>query len=255
MEELPPERMDTSKEQAEEVYLWRRWRECNDVGAREKLIEMYCTFARAMAARLYSLRSNDDVEFHDYFQFAQIGLMEAIDRYEPFKETKFTTFAYARIKGAVLSGLEKMTERYQQSVVFRRLEKERLQSLKDGVSIPEKENVETLFQYLADIGITLALGILLEEDGSEDLQHGWGPDDNYQRFEVKQFAIRLRYYLSQLTDREQKVIQGIYLQQMSFDEVATMLGITKGRVSQLHSQALIRMRTLLNVPVPNSIIW
>lgn len=67
----------------QEAVLWRHWREQGDAQARETLIRLHTPYARILAAKLYAGRYHDEVEFDDYFQFACVGLLESIDRYDP----------------------------------------------------------------------------------------------------------------------------------------------------------------------------
>ncbi|WP_230681172.1 sigma factor [Paracidovorax cattleyae] len=66
-----------------EAALWSRWREQGDATARAALIEHYLSYARMLAAVSFKSRYHDGVEFADYQQLACIGLMEAVDRYDP----------------------------------------------------------------------------------------------------------------------------------------------------------------------------
>src|SRR5207247_5117094 len=98
---------------AEEAALWRQLRATSDAQAREKLLALHLPYARTLAATFYARRFHDEIEFGDYLQFASVGLLEALDRYDPGRGVQFRTFAARRMQGAILNGLEKLTEKQQ----------------------------------------------------------------------------------------------------------------------------------------------
>ena len=228
----------------EEMALWSRWREHADAPAREALLALHLPYARMVAAKMYARRISDEVEFDEYFQMATVALIESLDRYDPALGAQFRTYAHHRMSGAILSGLERLSERQQQISLQRRLKADRLSVVSEAPA-PAPGNADELFRHLAEVGIGLALGAIL--DGSNILmeEDRWIPDQNYERIELKQFAKRARHLIQLLTEREAQVIQWHYLQSMSFDEIADKLGISRPRVSQLHYQGLNRLRKLL----------
>src|SRR5688572_1516991 len=94
---------------ADERRLWIGYR-AGAAEARDTLLERYLPLAKRLAAALYAKRSIDDIEFGDYLHLAYTGLFEAMQRYQPDEGAQFATFATYRIRGAVLSGLPRMTE-------------------------------------------------------------------------------------------------------------------------------------------------
>lgn len=226
----------------DEAGLWRRWCEQGDTGAREILIGHYLSYARALAAQMYGRRSIDEFEFDEYMQFATVGLLEAVDRYDATRGILFKTFATTRINGAMLTGLSTLSERQQQIAMRRRMADERVKSLHAD---PLASDPERLLRELAEIGVGLALGFALEGSGMLASADASVTDNTYTRLELRQFQQQIAYLCRRLTEREQAVIQKHYMQQISFEEIASQLQITKGRVSQLHAQGLKRLRTML----------
>jgi RNA polymerase sigma factor for flagellar operon FliA len=226
-----------------ESALWQRWTETRDNGARDLLARHYHAYARALAAQLYGRRSSDEFEFGEYLQFATVGMLESLDRFDPSQGVMFKTFATRRINGAVLSGLASLSERQEQIVMRRRVTEERTASLaEDSLAYDDAESV---LRELASIGVGLALGFILDGTGMVEGGDHALPDNTYTRVELKQFQDRIRYVLANLTPREQEVIRLHYFQSKSFDEVGEQLGVSKGRISQLHKQALVRLRSLI----------
>ncbi|SHN17848.1 RNA polymerase sigma factor for flagellar operon FliA [Duganella sacchari] len=226
----------------DEAGLWQRWRNQGELAAREALIRHYLSYARALAAQMYARRSMDEFEFDEYMQFATVGLLEALDRYDPERGILFKTFATTRINGAMLSGLSTLSERQQQIAMRRRMADERVKSLQEA---PLPADPERLLRELAEIGVGLALGFVLEGSGMLASAEASVADNTYTRLELRQFQQQIRYLCQRLTAREREVIEMHYLQHISFEEVAERLQLSKGRVSQLHAQGLKRLRTLL----------
>ncbi|WP_307650310.1 sigma-70 family RNA polymerase sigma factor [Variovorax boronicumulans] len=247
------------------VALWVRWRKEKDEAAREQLICHYLPYAKMVAATIYGRRTHNDVEFEDYLQLARVGLLEAVDRFEPGQGAQFKTFAAKRVQGSVLNGLTRLTEKNQQISVAMRLRQERLEAVKDAAAAPEEapgdghaaapaapRSADKLFKYLAEVGIGLALGVLLEDTGMVDGEafdanaHAPSPEVSYfRKTEILQLRTVLRDLVNQLSDQQKSVIRQHYLQEVPFDDIATLMGVTRGRVSQLHRQGLLRLRELL----------
>lgn len=223
--------------------LWRRWREAGDLQAREALAQHYAAYARALAAKCYARRVHNEFEFDEYFHFAVVGMLEALERYEPDRGAMFKTFATPRIHGAILNGLERLSERQQQIALRQRMARERLDSLK---AEDEQQNAgASLLQELGDIGVAVALGFLLEGTGMLVAPEQQLPDNAYAALEMHQTRERLWQLVEQLTERESQVIWRHYRQQQPFEQIASDLKLTPGRISQLHRQGLERLHKLL----------
>ena len=233
---------------ADEHEMWSGWRLLKDVSCRERLIAHYLPYARVVAASYYRRRFHDEIEFAEYQQLASVGLLESIDRFDPSIGARFKTFAARRMHGAILNGIEKITEKQQQIALRKQLQAERRESLKSrDVSDDSKEGKpEALFRRLADVGIGLALAYLLEGTGMIDLPEEAADQNQYYRqVELRQLQQRVRVLVADLNEQERTVIRSHYLQEMPFSDIATLLGLTKGRIAQIHRQALGHLRASL----------
>ena len=253
--------------------LWLRWRKEGDESARELLIDHYLPYARMMAAMVYGRRTHNDVEFEDYLQLARIGLLEAVDRFDPDQGAQFKTFATRRVQGSVLNGLIRLTEKNQQISARMRLRRERLEAVKEAASAEvlgdnastfgdKAPGADKLFRYLAEVGIGIALGVLLEGTGMVDAEafdnngHAASPEVSYLRkSEILQLRTVLRGLVDRLGERQKTVIRYHYLQEIPFDEIARFMNITRGRVSQLHREGLSRLRELLGKDARCDVSW
>ena len=257
--------------------LWCDWRERGNPRARERLIAHYQPYARMMAAMVYGRRTHDEVEFDDYLQFACVGLIEAVDRFDPTQGAQFKTFAAKRVQGAIINGLAHFTERNQQISVKMRLRQERLDAMKEAAAQQADEDAgaqapasssgsprraEKLFRYLAEVGIGLALSVMLEDTAMVEPQAAEtqaqvpSPEVSYFRqSEIAHFRSVLRDLVGQLGEQQRTVIRQHYLQDIPFEQIAGQMSVTRGRVSQLHRQALMRLRELLKTDARIDVSW
>jgi len=224
--------------------LWRDYWRSRDPQPRAQLIDCYLGFARMWAARIYTLRANNAVAFDDYLQYARTGLLEAIDRFDPTRGVSFESFATARIRGSVLNGLESETELGAQ-LKYRGVLNiaERLESLRATVN--HRNNSETL-EGLAHTVVAVAMGLLLDRGEGEQVADENVNANPYASIELLYLRRKLLCGVRQLPQREADVIRMHYFEHREFQVIAEELKISKGRVSQLHARALLRLKQLLH---------
>lgn len=250
---------------------WTRWRKAGDTVARDRLVLHHLPYARMMAATLYGRRTHDDVEFDDYLQLARVGLLEAVERFDPEQGVQFKTFASKRVHGAMLNGLVRLTEKNQQISVGMRLRQERMEATKQAAREAANEGTngasaaprspDKLFRYLAEVGVGLALGVLLEGTGMVDTEpfvesHAPSPEVSYfRKTEMRRLCTLLRGLVGRLPEQHRRVIGYHYVQEIPFDEIAATMGVTRGRISQLHRQGLLKLRELLDGDARVDVSW
>ncbi len=221
----------------QERKLWLTVRKDCDNTARLMLIEHYAYLARGNANHYYHLRPDDTVEFGDYLQYAMVGLLEAVQRYDPDRGASFPTYANYRIKGALLNGLKKVTEHREQAAFLRRHQRTRV----DSIVSEHDRSGEDSFSNMVGITIELALSFMLEDSGivlNEEME----TDVLFIGEVEKSLSIRLGELVDNLPQRERLIIRSHYYHGMSFEDLADLLEISKGRISQLHKQALQNIR-------------
>jgi RNA polymerase sigma factor for flagellar operon FliA len=226
----------------EEMELWRRARRDCEPAARETLLRHYQDLAKFIAARLYRDRHVHELEFSDYHQYATIGLIESLDRFDPTLGVRFETFAGHRIQGAILNGVEKLSEKQQQIAVRKRLMSERSGALTDGRT--HGKGIDAIIAELAEIAIGLAIGYLLEDSGMYFSGDEQTQDHVYASCELKQLKRRLQEVVEKLPAQERNVIKAHYYHGIRFDEIAADMGLSKGRISQIHQRAVNHLREL-----------
>jgi RNA polymerase sigma factor FliA len=219
---------------ADEAGLWQAFRHGANDGARKQLIERHMDFARIMAGKLFARRTSNDVLFEEYVQLASVALIECVDRFEPGGAATFRTYASHRISGAILSGLESMSDRARQSALKRRTEQERAQSLRADGDNPTSDT----FSKLASLAIGLAVGFMLDDVAAFRDEDSAYVDNAYSSLATRQMHHRLRQLVEQLPERERSIVHSHYFNEVPFEQLATELKLTKGRVSQLHKRAI-----------------
>ena len=234
---------DSTLDASSEAALWRSHRETKDENARVELIEHYLPFAHGIALRLYASRSFNDVELGEYKQLAALGLLEAMERFDPDRGAQFKTYATHRVDGAIRNGILKATEKREQWAWRRRVTKDRLVSIAEDTESGTKEG---RFAELASITIELAFGSLLEDSGIVAKESVDSEDQPYRGKFLAELKERIRAAIAALPDREQLIIRHHYFYHVRFAELARLLQITKGRVSQIHRRALTAIRDFMS---------
>ena len=220
---------------------WARYCTAPEPTLREELVQIYLPSARVIAARMYRRRGGLSAEFSDYMQSALLGLLRAIDRYDPAQQIPFMHFAARHIRGAVLDALPSLTELHAQLLGRHALRRERVASLAAGV---EAAQLGASLQELSSLALELSIGFLLEDAGifqpGPEQPERCGYDDHRRRELSAAFA----HLLPQLPPRQSRLLRCHYFCDMSFGEIAELIGVSVARVSQLHRVALQTLRQL-----------
>lgn len=221
-----------------EASLWRRLRFDDEARCRELLFDRYRVLARAIAKGEFRRRPAYGLEKSDFEQLAYSGLLEAIDRFDPERGAPFEAFARPRIRGAISDGVARSSESSAQYSHRRRIEVERLRSL-------HKANADGDFvAELADLAATLAIGIVAEQAKALESE-AVAELDAYETLSWRDMQLRVLKEIEALPDSERSVVQQHYVHGVSFAQIARMLGLSKGRISQLHRAGLMRVRERL----------
>lgn len=206
---------------------------------RKQIITHYLSFSKSIAAKCYAKNFFPSAEFDDYVHYATIGLIEAVDRFNPERNIPFKSYAQHRIKGAIFDGIEHFTESANQLKFKRQLQHDRLKSLKTK----HKKSLD--FEDIVDITINLSLGLLLEDNFLDEIQLEDQSADPY----FQQEAISLRKHILQLLDQlpeiQRLILSYHYLSQMPFKEVSRILSVSPARVAQLHREGIMQLTNLV----------
>lgn len=224
---------------------------------REQLILEYAPLVKVVAGRL-SMYLGYNVEYEDLVSYGIFGLIDAIDKFDCFKEVKFETYASLRIRGAILDQIRKMdwiprTIRQKQKKiesVIREIEQSTGHSASDeeiaqALGISEEEYID--WQSQMKITGVVSLNEYMEQgsDVSQDYSSHTTArfESPEEKVEKQELAMVLGEALKLLTEKEQKVITLYYYEELTLKEISNILEVSESRISQLHTRALQKMRT------------
>lgn len=212
---------------------WRRHVERADAATRLALFDRYLGFARHIARDEFRRIAALGLERADAEQVAMEALLQAIDRYDPLQAVPFTAFARMRIRGAIRNALAKATEANAAFSARKRAERDRLASLKAAATARDP------LELVRELAMGIALGFMLEDDGGSALEQApTGDPSAYDALSWKQLLRELDQRIAALPEREAMIVESHYRRGIAFGEIAKLLGVSKGRVSQLHAQAI-----------------
>lgn len=221
--------------------------------ARDELIVAHIDMARRIAGRV-ARRLPKNLGIDEIIGAAMLGLAEAADRFDPSLNETFEAFATPRIRGAVIDELRRgdplprrkrtMARKLQQTIA--RLEQKLGHPASDEeiaaeLNIPVEEYRDEL-EGLTHVGLVeldegaVGAGTSMVTEGRMHLS---SPFAMAERSDVKE---RLVAALKKLSEREALVMSLYYDEQLTFAEIARIIGVTESRICQIHSQAVLRLR-------------
>lgn len=216
----------------EERLLWQQWLCLREADTRTRLFFFHSPWSRTVAGYYYNRYPHPLAQWHDYLSLTSQGLLQAIDGFDPLRQVRFRTYAEPFLKGAVLKGLSAYIKD-QRPIARERLE---------GIGSEQRFGAtDSDFELVVNNAVDLAFGYFLELGVIDEEP----PDNNPLSAYVQQDKDEsLGLLVERLPERERQIIVGHYYQQMSFVELAGLLGVGKARGSQLHGQALRRSREM-----------
>lgn len=217
-----------------EAALWRRLKVLGDDRCRAALFDAYCGFARAIALREFRRRGGLGLDRPDYEQLACAGLLEAIDGFDPARGAPFPAYAKHRIRGAIADGAARASEAGAQYRCRQRLEAERLRSLRSA----EASASGDFIAELADLASAIATGIIAENANVAEAT----PSGGYKSLRWREVELAVLREIERLPEQERRVMQQHYFNALPFAQIAQLMGLSKGRISQLHRCAIERVR-------------
>ena len=259
--------LDTNVKALELRDLWRRYKDDGSEPAREKLVVAYSPLVKYVAGRMSSgLPAH--VEESDLISYGLIGLINAIERFDIEREIKFETYAITRIKGAIIDELRAL-DWVPRSVRARAREIERAHAKLEHRLHRTPTDEEMARELRMDVDefqeallkISNSAVVALDElwavsDASGDkvslLDTLEDPDapDPQQLLDKSELKDRLAEAISALPEREKLVIALYYYENLTLREIGEVLGVTESRISQLHTKAVLRLKSRLQSDDP-----
>jgi RNA polymerase sigma factor FliA len=225
---------------------------------RDALIEAHLPQVKYIADRL-AAKLPPTVERDDLIGAGIVGLLDAVEKFNPSRGVLFKTYAEMRVRGAMLDSLRaldwvprSMRRRAREvEATFLQIEQEKgvpatieEVAARLNISLPE---FQTLLGELRGLSVT---GFEEDEDEDSNIRTRQVQDDQailpsalYEQGEMRD---KLAKAIDKLGERERQVIALYYLEELTMKEIGAVLGVTESRVSQIHTQAVIRLRAALS---------
>jgi RNA polymerase sigma factor for flagellar operon FliA len=258
--------MESSVRQTQIKDLWARYKKSGDEKAREQLVLAYSPLVKFVAGRMSSgLPAH--IEEADLISYGLLGLIGAIERFEPEREIKFETFAVARIKGSIIDELRSL-DWVPRSVRAKAREIEATQSrlehelgraptdeeVAGKLDISVEDFQESLMQISNSTVVALdELWTVSDSSGDQvsllDTMKDPNAVDPAKELGVSELKDRLAHAISRLPEREKLVVALYYYENLTLREIGEVLGVTESRVSQLHTKAVLRLKARLQAEI------
>jgi len=245
--------------------IWMQFVETRQQKLRDELINEYAPLVRFVVGRL-GIPPTSLLEMDDLLSYGTIGLINAVDRFDPARGVRFEAFATPRIRGAVIDHLRALNWLPRTAVSRARQIEAALASLEQRLGRPAKEeevaaeldvSIERYRQMLLDASTTvLSLDVTLNTLPNDDMstlkemledQDTPGPAEEAERHEL---VLALSSAIDQLPEREQLLLALYYQEELTMKEISKVMSISESRVCQLHMQAIMRLRGMLHAQKP-----
>ena len=215
----------------------------------EDLIKCNYQLVKKIAWHLHG-RVQSIIDIEDLIQIGMIGLISAAKNYTPVKDASFTSYASLRIRGEIVDYLRKNSSLCRSTIRMKKLAENAVENLNkkfgrepDSVEIAEEINIshEKYLQWEAAFQASTVRNI---DDIYDEFSYWFASkdDDPEQNINNKELKEILKKSLSSLNEKQAMLIQLYYVEELNIYEIAKILDISTGRVSQIKSAALKQIR-------------
>jgi RNA polymerase sigma factor for flagellar operon FliA len=248
-------------EEHTEEELWIQYRKKRDPKIRENFIKQYAPLVKYVAGKV-AVGMPHNVEFDDLVGFGVFGLLDAIDKFEPEKNVKFKTYAVTRIRGAIFAELRSIdwvprsvrqkTREVEEAIGSLEAQLGRTasdQEIAQSMGMDESEFHKTM-QRISSTSILSLNDVWFSGDENDKASIGdsiespssLNPDVIVEKEEIRRVIIDA---INDLPEKEKKILVLYYYEDLTLKEIGQVLEVTESRVSQLHTKAILRLRSKL----------
>ncbi|MEA2194217.1 MAG: polymerase sigma-B factor [Solirubrobacteraceae bacterium] len=248
---MPSRTQDRGARAQDEGALFARYHATHDAAVRDELIERFLPLARSIALRFSTRR--DTLE--DLLQVATIGLINAVDRFDPARGVAFSTYAVPTISGEIKRyfrdrtwsvrpprALQELALRVDTAVaeLTEDMRAPTVAELARKLEEPAELVLEALHAHHARYAVSMQAQLGSEEDGPTRLEDRLGLDD--EAYGVAEERVVLERLLRMVTERDRRVLRMHFELDMTQREIGEVLGVSQMQVSRIIRHALRRMR-------------
>lgn len=229
--------------------LWDVYNETRDIEIRNELVVQYLPIVRRIVGRM-AASVGSYVSYDDLISCGVIGLIDAVERFNSAKQAKFETYAYIRVKGEILDYLRKMdwaSNSLRQKIKL--VEQAYVELESEGREATEYEVARRLNMDTDEVRKVLENShtfnlVYLDEA----IFGGEIPEDTSsieELFEDSDLKERLTYLVDTLNEKEKMIVSLYYAEELTLKEVGMVMDLSESRISQIHSGALMKLRSKL----------
>lgn len=216
---------------------------------KDQLINESLPYVEKIAKEIIKNLPEGIIELEDLISYGKIGLLEAVERFDPTRKVKFITYAYYRIKGAIYDGLREIgwfsrsqyaKYRFEEGAIqlLSAIQDEKLGLIKYGIE-DEVNEIKNIILSLSSIYI-LSLDSI---DKSGDIT-SLNPEEILEK---KELCNIVREAIEKLPQQEKEIIKYYYYESLTFEEIGKKLGASKSWICRLHSKAIKKLNQLLTL--------
>jgi RNA polymerase sigma factor for flagellar operon FliA len=248
-------------EQKTEEELWQQYRKTRDPAIREAFINQYAPLVKYVAGKV-AIGMPHNVEFDDLVGFGVFGLIDAIDKFDPEKNVKFKTYAVTRIRGAIFDELRQIdwvprsvrqkTREIEVAISTLEAQLGRMatdQEVAHSLGMDEAEYLK-IIQKISGTSIISLNDLWYSGDENDKVSIGdsiespssLNPDVMVVNEEIRRVIVEA---INELPDKEKKILVLYYYEDLTLKDIGRVLEVTESRVSQLHTKAILHLRSKL----------
>jgi len=243
--------------------LWDDFMATHARRSRDELVLHYSPLVKFVAGRV-SVGLPHNVEQADLVSYGMFGLIDAIEKFDPARRVKFETYAVARIRGAIIDGLRSIdwvprsvrAKARSLEAGYARLENRLRRAPTDSEMAGEVgmslEELQSALKQISFVGVASLDEVVLSrggDDGGEPVTLGDTVADQAaspgSAFDDLEFKSALGAAIGGLGEREKLTLMLYYYEGLTLAQIGTVLGVTESRVCQIHTKAVLALRSRL----------
>ena len=240
--------------------LWSAFKATGDRSARDRLILHYSPLVKYVAGRVAAAMPKH-VDYADLVSYGILGLIDALEKFDPAREIKFETYGVPRVRGAILDELRSIdwvprsvrSKARALDAAFAKLEGTLGHSPSDSELAGElgmtAEDLDDILRQTSRAGLLQLDEVLFRHGGSSGHTLGETLPDQADApgalIELEETRRQLSKAIHRLGDRERRVLTLYYYEGLNLAEIGEILGVTESRSCQIHTKAVVHLRQVL----------